>query len=100
MAVRPQWRQRGLGARLMQWGLAQADRLDLEMYIEASPLGRLLYQACGFDIIEEHSLKSNAPADILSDSSKAEEWHALQRHYLPHPYMFYSMRRPVQSKRS
>lgn len=37
---------------LLQWGAAEADRLGLESYLEASPEGKPLYEKSGYSVID------------------------------------------------
>lgn len=37
---------------LLQWGADEADRLGLEVYVEASPEGKPLYEKRGFKELE------------------------------------------------
>ncbi|CAG8961277.1 hypothetical protein HYFRA_00013556 [Hymenoscyphus fraxineus] len=46
-SVHPNHRSRGVGTRLMQWGIDQADKLGLEVFIEASQAGKPLYDKFG-----------------------------------------------------
>lgn len=48
MAVLPSHRRKGLGSLLMKVGTAQADELGVECWMEASPMGKLLYESHGF----------------------------------------------------
>jgi predicted N-acetyltransferase YhbS len=48
MAVHPNYRGRGIGRLMMQWGHARIDPLGYESFIEGSPLGRWLYEKCGY----------------------------------------------------
>ena len=45
----PAHHRRGVGSLGLQWGLAQADRLGVEAYLEASEMGRPLYARWGFE---------------------------------------------------
>lgn len=48
MGVHPDYRRRGVGRLLMQWGHERIDPLGYESFIEGSPLGRWLYESCGY----------------------------------------------------
>lgn len=37
---------------LLKWGAAEADRLGLDSYLEASPEGRPLYEKSGFTSVD------------------------------------------------
>ena len=45
----PEHQRRGIGAMHLQWGLQKADEMRLPLYLEASPMGKPLYQKMGFE---------------------------------------------------
>lgn len=47
LAVDPAFARRGLGAKLLKWGLDRADERRLITFISASPAGRGLYEKHG-----------------------------------------------------
>ncbi|KAF2147912.1 hypothetical protein K461DRAFT_283055 [Myriangium duriaei CBS 260.36] len=47
----PNYRRRGAGGMMMQWGCDLADHLFLPIWVEATPKGKLLYERFGFEII-------------------------------------------------
>ncbi|KAE8350626.1 GNAT family acetyltransferase [Aspergillus coremiiformis] len=48
MGVHPDYRRCGVGRLLMQWGHERIDEWGYESFIEASPMARWLYEACGY----------------------------------------------------
>ena len=44
----PAHHRRGAGAKLVNWGTAQADAAQLPCFLESSVTGRPLYARCGF----------------------------------------------------
>ncbi|KAF6818931.1 GNAT family protein [Colletotrichum sojae] len=50
-------RRRGAASLIMDWGMERADRLGLDVYIEATPLGRILYEKYGLEVIEHRSFE-------------------------------------------
>jgi GNAT superfamily N-acetyltransferase len=48
LCVGPEWQRMGVGKRLLEWGLEKADREGLEVWIEASPAGKGLYEKMGW----------------------------------------------------
>ncbi|CAM1505723.1 Fc.00g113600.m01.CDS01 [Cosmosporella sp. VM-42] len=48
----PKHQRRGAASMLLKWGLAEADRLGLPIFLEASRDGRPLYEKVGFDVVE------------------------------------------------
>jgi predicted N-acetyltransferase YhbS len=48
LAVRPSHRLRGVGSLLMNVGILRADELNLECWMEASTMGKPLYEKFGY----------------------------------------------------
>lgn len=51
LVVDPAHQRRGLGSRLVEWGLARADELGVEAFLTASPFGKPLYEKQGFQVV-------------------------------------------------
>lgn len=49
----PEHHRRGAGAMLLKWGLDQADKAQLPSYLEASDMGRPLYERLGYRPVKE-----------------------------------------------
>ena len=47
-AVEPEWQRKGVGRRLLQWGLDEADKRGWQAYIDATPEGVGLYKKLGW----------------------------------------------------
>ncbi|KAF2690120.1 hypothetical protein K458DRAFT_289798 [Lentithecium fluviatile CBS 122367] len=52
-SVDPKHHRRGAGSLFMQYGTAIADKLGVEAVVEASRMGRYLYENFGFQILED-----------------------------------------------
>lgn len=50
--VLPELQRKGVGADLLAWGLAEADRRHVAMCLEATPDGLALYKKHGFKEVE------------------------------------------------
>jgi GNAT superfamily N-acetyltransferase len=90
MAVDPVHRLCGVGSLLMAVGISRADELDLECWMEASGMGRPLYEKFGFQSL----LK------IAFDNEKAsasDEWRKCAHEMTP-PAIF-AMWRPKKSSK-
>lgn len=48
----PDHQGRGAASMMLKWGAAEADRLGLVSYLEASPVGKKLYEKNGFQELE------------------------------------------------
>ena len=49
LVVLPSYQGKGIGTRLLRWGLEQADRLRVRTWIDASPAGLRLYKKLGWE---------------------------------------------------
>ena len=85
MCVHPSHQRHGAGSLLMSWGIDQADSLGLESFVEATPMGKFLYEAHGYKSIKEVSVLRKEGASI--------EWKVLEEKLLPIGYT--AMWRPV-----
>lgn len=87
MAVHPAHRGRGAGGLMMEYGVKLADEMNVEMFAEAKPLGRRLYERYGLYTL----------FTLLVDTEKrdaSDAWRAYQGH-LGHVHV-YAMWRPKQ----
>lgn len=48
LGTSPAYQKQGYGKALVKWGTDLADQLGVECYLDASPVGRILYTANGF----------------------------------------------------
>ncbi|KAJ5781199.1 Acyl-CoA N-acyltransferase [Penicillium paradoxum] len=48
LGVHPAYNGKGLGTRLLKWGIERADAQGVETYLSASPAGKPLYEKYGF----------------------------------------------------
>jgi GNAT superfamily N-acetyltransferase len=66
LATHPDYRRRGAGTALTQWGIDQALAAGVDVGLEASPMGFPLYQHLGFILLEDLVVKpDNDPASVL-----------------------------------
>lgn len=49
IATRPERQGKGAAGKLMRWGLERADEEKVESYLEASPVGKEVYEYFGFE---------------------------------------------------
>ncbi|KAG8525654.1 uncharacterized protein KY384_000414 [Bacidia gigantensis] len=69
--VHPEHRRRGIGRQLVDWGVKEADRLNLEAFIEATDLGKVTYEACGFVYAGTNYLES-------AKRNSSQKWRELE----------------------
>jgi GNAT superfamily N-acetyltransferase len=89
--VTTQYRRRGIGRLLMDWGCSRADKLGLEAFVESTLDGKSLYEACGFVVVDTYTIDANL------DPSTAE-WQTLKQGILPEPQHCWIMWRPKGGK--
>ncbi|RYP19388.1 hypothetical protein DL765_003361 [Monosporascus sp. GIB2] len=82
----PDYRRRGVGQQLMDWGMKKADELGLELFLDSTPQGRPLYEANGFIYVEENVI---TPTTDNPD----EKWKETEDKV--GPFTFWLMWRPV-----
>lgn len=87
----PDYRRKGVGQQLLDWGLEQADKLKLGIYLDSTAPGRPLYEANGFSYIQEHHIR---PKKETPD----REWQELEE--MVGPIVFWPMQRPVSEGRN
>ena len=59
LGTHPDFNGRGIGSKLLKWGLEKADQDNLETYLSASPLGRPLYEKNGFNLLHIDEFRSD-----------------------------------------
>jgi ribosomal protein S18 acetylase RimI-like enzyme len=58
LAVNPDYRRRGVGEKLVSWGIEQADKQGVDSVLEATNDGGKLYRKLGFEDIAPIEYKS------------------------------------------
>lgn len=56
----PDHQRRGIGSQLLEWGIAKASEMGVEMWLNAWKYGRQLYEKHGFVTIEHHLTQPQA----------------------------------------
>ncbi|KAI1110228.1 acyl-CoA N-acyltransferase [Nemania sp. NC0429] len=83
----PDYRRTGVGRQLMSWGLEKSKQLDVDIFLDSTPYGRPLYEATGFEYIEENV---TIPKTQIEDDS----WKEIEKKV--GPFTFWLMRRPAR----
>ncbi|KAL4899008.1 hypothetical protein BDW74DRAFT_171843 [Aspergillus multicolor] len=52
LCTHPDYQGAGVGSALVQWGVDVADRLGMGVYLEATEVGRPLYEQFGFEVVK------------------------------------------------
>lgn len=85
----PDYRRKGVGQQFMDWGLAKAQDLGFDFYLDSTPYGRPLYEANGFSYLEENI---NHPTTDTPD----EAWKDVEEKV--GPFTFWLMWKPAGQK--
>lgn len=88
MAVHPSHRRLGIGTQLMEIGVALADQHNLDAWMEASGMGKPLYEKHGFSSVAE--IQFDTEKDGASDT-----WRRCEHGMKPAPV--YAMWRPKRT---
>ncbi|KAF1843333.1 uncharacterized protein K460DRAFT_378500 [Cucurbitaria berberidis CBS 394.84] len=89
MAVHPSHRLRGIGSLLMNVGILRADELDLECWLEASSMGKSLYERFKFQALLKIAFDNERP-------DATDEWRKCAHEMTPPP--IFAMWRPKQGR--
>ncbi|KAL4987972.1 acyl-CoA N-acyltransferase [Aspergillus falconensis] len=54
--VHPDYQGKGIAKRFLAWGIEEADRLGVDVYLEATEAGRPVYERTGFQALKEVKL--------------------------------------------
>ena len=84
----PDFRRKGVGSLIINWGIEQADRLGLECFFEATREGKPCYERFGFKVVEENTLH-------MEKEDPDKEWRTLEKKLLP--FTWWSMRRDAKA---
>ncbi|KAF1976795.1 acyl-CoA N-acyltransferase [Bimuria novae-zelandiae CBS 107.79] len=68
----PDYRRKGIGAMLVQWGIDMAKELGVEFWLDASPVGKPLYEKMGFELVERVPLvpKTEVPDEVWNTTAQ------------------------------
>ncbi|OQE36980.1 hypothetical protein PENCOP_c011G02907 [Penicillium coprophilum] len=73
LGVHPSYQGKGLGSKLLKWGLMRADAEGVEVYLAASPLGRPLYAKYGFREVDTFSPTPDYALVMMIRSPQGQE---------------------------
>lgn len=65
-------RRRGANTLMMEWGTRKADELGLETWLEASPLGSMIYTRHGFGF--HHMVELHPSPELQADNDEWRHW--------------------------
>ncbi|KAI1826380.1 hypothetical protein F4861DRAFT_105195 [Xylaria intraflava] len=49
----PDYRRRGVGQQFLNWGMNKADQMGVDLFLDATPVGKPAYDANGFRVLEK-----------------------------------------------
>lgn len=52
LVVKPEWQRKQVGLKILEWGLAECDKEEIGVWIDASPAGKGLYEKCGWKQVD------------------------------------------------
>jgi N-acetylglutamate synthase-like GNAT family acetyltransferase len=84
----PSYRHRGVGSLAMKWGLAKADELGLDIFVESTEDGRGFYEAHGFEVFDDFSLDASTatPSKEFTQQTAALQL-PLHGYYMKRPFI-------------
>jgi len=92
--VHPDYRRRGAGRLLMDWGVNKADELGYETYIDATVEGKPLYDVYGFISADKHDFD-------VSEANPSQRWkEQIAEPQKLLPFSFWPMWRPAKEEKS
>ncbi|PWY94580.1 acyl-CoA N-acyltransferase [Aspergillus sclerotioniger CBS 115572] len=56
LGTRPEFNGKGIGSRLLRWGLERADAAGVDTFLSSTPQGRRLYERYGFRMVHEYEV--------------------------------------------
>lgn len=71
----PSYQRRGIASALLVWGVDEADRLGLIVYLSASTEGRALYEKFGFECVSTFTM--GVHKDANDDTQEFTVWYLL-----------------------
>lgn len=77
----PEHRHKGIGRAILDWGLAKADGLGLDSWLNASSFGFRLYQSVGFLTYGSNNVEVAIPEHYTE--AQREEWEQYKKILLP-----------------
>ncbi|KAF3392942.1 hypothetical protein DPV78_010135 [Talaromyces pinophilus] len=77
----PEHQRKGIGRAMLDWGLAKADKLGLESWLDGSVFGFPLYQSVGFLTYGSNNVSIKMPEDYTEQQQA--EWEHYKKAMLP-----------------
>ncbi|KAI0406970.1 acyl-CoA N-acyltransferase [Xylaria palmicola] len=85
----PNYRRKGVGQLFMDWGIKKSDEANMDIFLDATPHGRPLYDVNGFEYIEEN-------INIPKLDNPDDAWKEIEEKV--GPFTFWLMRRSVEGR--
>ncbi|PYH56551.1 uncharacterized protein BO96DRAFT_433959 [Aspergillus niger CBS 101883] len=77
----PESQRQGFGSKWLEWRLGEADRLGLEIKLDATDPGVPLYGKYNFQVVKTHELRLVMPVNLTR--SEVEEWKRCEEEFVP-----------------
>lgn len=63
ISVHPSYRRRGIAQQFLDWGMRKSDEMGIEFFLDATPVGKPLYDKNGFVCVKENVIipQTDAP---------------------------------------
>lgn len=74
ICVHPEYQRKGIARELLKWGIEEADRLGLDLYLEATEEGRPVYERAGLVAVKEGRFECEFGAAPLAVSLPCKVW--------------------------
>ncbi|KAH6683874.1 acyl-CoA N-acyltransferase [Halenospora varia] len=73
LGTRPEYQGKGAAGRLLRWGIGKADEEGVEVYLEASPDGKPIYEYLGFEEVDRLIVQLEGKGEgVLADKEFVE----------------------------
>ncbi|PVI07446.1 acetyltransferas-like protein [Periconia macrospinosa] len=85
LCTHPDYRRKGIGAMLLEWGLEVAKDKNVEFWLNSTPVGKPLYERYGFEVVERNTLvpRTDHPDDNWKKIEKEMEDVVFWTMYMP-----------------
>lgn len=76
--MHPLYQRKGGGRLILEWGIAKAKEMGVEMWLDGWRYGRPVYEQFGFTTVEQHKLKPESEQPDEAWKTCEREWTDLE----------------------